>query len=148
MVQLLPVKIRTLALVLVIAWLAAGLTLQLRPSAVCIVGAGTDLACARGFETREHDGRRPFRWSNGYAEVHLPGAGLAAPGVATIVLRSGRPAGALPVPVQLGLNGRQLVAFAAPPEERRLRLLLPSAGLGGRSCPVTVCQRDLAARCA
>ena len=119
-------KLRLLILSLFLpALLAAWLTIGLAPPPACDIGANSDLACARGFETRERAGDTTFRWSDGYAEVHLAGLGYGAPAAVTLTLRSGRPAGSAPIPARLGLNGQALLEMNVPPETRRYRLLLP-----------------------
>ncbi len=107
------------------ALLAAWLTIGLAPPPACDIGANSDLACARGFETRERADDTTFRWSDGYAEVHLAGLGYGAPAAVTLTLRSGRPAGSAPIPARFGLNGQTLLETNVPPETRRYRLLLP-----------------------
>lgn len=114
-----------------LAFIAATLTLRVAPPPACDIGANSDLACARGMETRERDGQTSFRWSDGYAEIHLAATGYGAPTAVELRLRSGRPAGTAPVPARFGLNGHLLAEVAVPAENRRYTLLLPSRPLVG-----------------
>jgi hypothetical protein len=100
--------------------------LWLSPPPACAIGTGRDLACARGFETRERGYGAPFRWSDDGAEVHLAGAGYGRPLVVEIIARSGRPAGTEPVAAQFGVNGQPVVDTTVPFFNRRYALLLPA----------------------
>jgi hypothetical protein len=110
---------------LLLAILASFLTTWLAPPAACNLGLANDLACARGFEARERSGSTTFRWSDGYAELHMAGVGSGRPLLATLTLRSGRPAGSAPVVARFGLNGHPLADIAVSPADRHYRLLLP-----------------------
>lgn len=116
---------------LILSVLAAGLTLWLAPPPVCDVGANSDVACARGFETRERTAGTNFRWSDGYAAVHLAGLGYGPPVAVTLTLQSGRPGGSAPIPARVGLNGQPLLELAVPPETRRYTVLLPTEPMVG-----------------
>ncbi|NJN67874.1 MAG: DUF2029 domain-containing protein [Chloroflexaceae bacterium] len=97
-----------------------------QPPGRCDIGTGSDLACARGFETREQGYGTSFRWSDAYAEVHLASAGYGRPLVVELTARSGRPAGTKPVAAWFGVNGQPLVAPDVPFFNRRYALLLPA----------------------
>lgn len=126
---------RRLLLLLFALWagLAAAVATNVAGPPRCDVGAEEDLACARGFETREYDGYRSFRWTDEQATVTLAAAGYGPPGVVELVLAAPRPPGVAPPAVALQLAGRS-VGFAAPLAARRYRLLLPSTfPLGDRA---------------
>ncbi len=130
-VDLLP-----LALLLCSACLAAFLALNLAGPPRCDVGAEEDIGCARGFETRERDGRS-FRWTDAAAQVRLHAAGYSAPLLVRIELAALRPAEAPPPRVDLAL-GRAQASFAAAPQPRHYLLLLEPAFPAGDIATLTV----------
>lgn len=109
-----------------LAVLVALVTHWLAPVPACDIGSGTDLICARGFETRETAYGSSFRWSNASAEIHLASVGYGRPLLVDVQLRSGRPAGAAPVPAAIGVNGRLLTHLAVPVYDRQYKILLPA----------------------
>ncbi len=117
--------------VVLLALLFATLSLHLAPLSLCDIGTGYDLACARGFETREQANGSTFRWSDNYAEIHMPHLGYGASHIVVLNLRSGRPAGSPPVQALFGLYGRPLLQTAIPFLDRRYALLLPARPLVG-----------------
>ncbi len=126
----------TLALLAAAALLAAWAAQQHAPAPRCVLGAEDDLGCARGFEERERDGARPFRWTDGHAQIVLAGAGYAGPRVVELTLAAPRPPGAPPARLALAAGGAPAL-LAGAPEPRRYRLLA-TGPLGGDSVRVTV----------
>lgn len=117
--------------VVLLALVCATLSLHLAPLSLCDIGTGYDLACARGFETREQANGYTFRWSDDYAEIHMPHFGYGTAHIVVLNLRSGRPAGSPPVQALFGLNGRPLLQTNIPFLDRRYALLLPARPLVG-----------------
>ncbi|GAB4202893.1 MAG: hypothetical protein OHK0022_26480 [Roseiflexaceae bacterium] len=111
-----------LALLVVVALLAAWAVQQQVSAPRCTLGAEDDLGCARGFEERERDGGRPFRWTDGDAQIVLAGAGYAGPRIVELTLAAPRPPDAPPALLALSAGGPPAV-LAAAPEPRRYRLL-------------------------
>jgi len=83
---------RYLAIILGIAWLMTFVAARTAGPPVCDVGAGDDIGCARGFETRERDSHGSFRWTDGQAAVVLAASGYGAPLVAEMSMAAPRPA--------------------------------------------------------
>ncbi len=119
------ITMKSLGIITLVAMLCAVLTIQIAPLSACNIGMKSDLACARGFETREQASGTTFRWTDGYAEVRLSSSGYGTPLIFDIGMRSGRPAGTLPIPAHLGLNGHLLTDLHIPAEPRRFLLLVP-----------------------
>jgi hypothetical protein len=107
-----------------VALLAATLALNFAPSPRCDVGAEEDIGCARGFETRERDGRS-FRWTDGAAAIQLAGAGYGAPLIAEVTLAAPRPPD-LSLPRLTLTADDTRVTLSAPPLSRRYQMLLPA----------------------
>jgi hypothetical protein len=114
-----------LALALLAAWAAQ----RYAPPPRCVLGAEDDIGCARGFEERERDGARGFRWSNAQALIVLRGAGYGDAPVVELALAAPRPPDAPPTRVRLAAGGLPGEALAGP-APRRYRLLArgPLAG--------------------
>jgi hypothetical protein len=110
-------------LLLLAAWCAAAIATNRAGPVRCDVGAEEDIGCARGFETRERDGRS-FRWTDGEAAVRLHAAGYGAPLLAEITLAAPRPPDVAAPRVTLNLGGAQ-ATFAPAPQPRTYRLLAP-----------------------
>ncbi|HEU4328867.1 MAG TPA: hypothetical protein VFS21_37365, partial [Roseiflexaceae bacterium] len=126
----------TLALLVVVALLLGWVAQQLAPAPRCVLGAEDDLGCARGFEERERDGARPFRWTDGDAQIVLTGTGYAGPRVVELTLAAPRPPGAPPAQLALSAGGAPTLLEGAP-EPRRYRLLV-AGPLAGDSIRVVV----------
>src|SRR5687767_6076752 len=118
------------------AWPAAWLATQAAGPPRCVVGAEDDLGCARGFETRERDGARPFRWTDEQASIVLTGMGYGPAGAVELTLAAPRPPGDAPAIVLS--TGGQAVGFIAGAAPRRYRLLLPGGFLAGDRAEITV----------
>jgi hypothetical protein len=123
---------------LALAMVASLLMQALSPPWACNLGSGEDLACARGFETRERAADSSFRWSDSYAEIVVSGLGYGAPSVVTLTLQSGRPAGTAPVAARFGLHGRTLADVDVSFVKRHYALLLPSRPLTGDQSRVQI----------
>ncbi len=121
-----------------LAMVAAFLMQALSPPWVCTIGSGSDLACARGFETRERAADTSFRWSDSYAEIVVSGTGYGAPSVMTLTLQSGRPAGSATVPARFGLNGQPLTEVSVPFVRRHYAMLLPARPFTGDRARVQI----------
>jgi hypothetical protein len=109
------------------AYVAAVLAVTLGAPPRCDIGAETDIGCARGFETRERDGARSFRWTNGAALVRLHAAGYGTPLLLKVALAAPRTPGASPVAAQLSAGRLQARLLAGAP--RHYHLLVPAAPL-------------------
>jgi hypothetical protein len=93
------------------------------------VGAEEDIGCARGFETRERDQARSFRWADGAALVRLHAPGYGAPLLLEIALAAPRTPGAPPTATTLNAGSLQVEFDVAAP--RRYRMLVPPSPLAG-----------------
>jgi len=102
--------------------IAAGAAI-LAPLPICVIGAGDDIGCARGFQTREGD-QRPFRWSDDHADVLLTGVGWGGPQAISITLAAPRPQDVAQPRVTLSVAGLA-VTLSAPAAPRRYTLLVP-----------------------
>jgi hypothetical protein len=108
--------------VVVVAFLATWLATLLAPPPGCAVGTGADLGCARGFQTRETDGRRSFRWTDERAWVALSGLGWSGPSTLSLALAAPRPQGVRQPLVSLRAGSLQ-ASFTAPAAPRRYHIL-------------------------
>lgn len=103
----------------------------------CDVGAGEDVGCARGFETRERDGYGSFRWTDGNAHVMLVASGYGAPGIVEIVMAAPRPPETPSPSVTLAVATTS-VAITPSDAPRRYLLLLRPDRLSGDAFPITI----------
>lgn len=104
---------------------------------VCDVGAGEDVGCARGFETRERDRYGSFRWTDGDASVVLSAVGYGAPRIVEMVLAAPRPPGMPPPLTTLSVDATSITtAPSAVP--RRYRLLYAPRFLSGETIRVAI----------
>jgi hypothetical protein len=104
---------------------------------MCDVGAGEDVGCARGFETRERDGYGSFRWTDGDARVTLIASGYGAPGIVEIVMAAPRPPETPSPSVTLSVAATS-VAVTPSDAPRRYLLLLRPDPLAGEAFHITI----------
>jgi hypothetical protein len=104
---------------------------------MCDVGAGEDVGCARGFETRERDGYGSFRWTDGDARVTLIASGYGAPGIVEIVMAAPRPPETPSPSVTLSVAATS-VAVTPSDAPRRYLLLLRPDPLSGDAFHITI----------
>jgi hypothetical protein len=104
---------------------------------MCDVGAGEDVGCARGFETRERDGYGSFRWTDGDARVTLIASGYGAPGIVEIVMAAPRPP-EMPSPSVTLSVATTSVAVTPSDAPRRYLLLLRPDPLAGDAFHITI----------
>src|SRR4029453_8939569 len=81
------------------------------------VGTPSDEAYVRNFHARLDDGGTPYRWSDVYGYVTLPGLGGARPFTATLMLDTAREA-----PVHIFANGEQMLSETFEPGWRTVML--------------------------
>ncbi len=123
-------------IVLTALLIAAGATALALPP-VCDVGAGEDVGCARGFETRERDGYGSFRWTDGNSGVVLSAAGYGAPHLVEIVMAAPRPPDVSPPSTTLSVAATSItITPAATP--RRYRLLHPPDFPAGETIRIAI----------
>jgi hypothetical protein len=103
----------------------------------CTIGAGDDLGCARGFQTRESDGRRTFRWTDDSSWIALSGAGWGGPRALVVTLAAPRPNGS-PSPLTTLSAGGQSVTVSPSAQARRYALLLPPALPGSDTLSLSI----------
>jgi len=104
---------------------------------MCDVGAGEDVGCARGFETRERDGYGSFRWTDGDARVTLIASGYGAPGIVEIVMAAPRPPETPSPSITLSVATTS-VAVTPSDAPRRYLLLLRPDPLAGEAFHITI----------
>ncbi|GAB4128471.1 MAG: hypothetical protein Fur005_47970 [Roseiflexaceae bacterium] len=104
-------------LIAIVAWWQA-------PLPTCTIGSGVDVGCARGFQTRERDGQRTFRWSDDHAWIDLAGAGWGGPHVLQLTLAAPRSEG-VSQPEALLTSHLFATTTSIPAQSRRYFLLLP-----------------------
>jgi hypothetical protein len=104
---------------------------------MCDVGAGEDVGCARGFETRERDGYGSFRWTDGDARVTLIASGYGAPGIVEIVMAAPRPPETLSPSVTLAVATTSVTGTPSDTPRRYLLLLRPDP-LSGDAFHITI----------
>jgi hypothetical protein len=115
---------------------AMGATVVAAPP-LCDIGAGEDVGCARGFETREGDGYGSFRWTDGHAGVTLAAAGYGGPYIVDVVMASPRPPYA-PSPSVTLLIADVSVEVAPADATRRYRFLHPPGFPSGDAIRLTI----------
>ncbi|MCS6842523.1 MAG: DUF2029 domain-containing protein [Roseiflexus sp.] len=115
--------IRLMVITLTALLTATGATAVAAPL-VCDVGAGEDVGCARGFETRERDGYGSFRWTDGDAGIVFAAAGYGGPYIIDVVMAVPRPPDAPSPSATLSIAAAS-VAIAPLDAPRRYRLLAP-----------------------
>ena len=93
-------------------------------------GTARDERYLEGFYNPEHNNAGAFRWTSERADVRLPAMWPAQPARLVITLSAPHPAGQVPVPVTLSVNGRTLDSLAIGPVPRTLDYTLDAANLG------------------
>ncbi|MFQ3632594.1 glycosyltransferase 87 family protein [Roseiflexus sp.] len=126
-----------LAGIVLTALLIAGGATALALPPVCDVGAGEDVGCARGFETRERDGYGSFRWTDGDAGVVLSAAGYGAPHLVEIVMAAPRPPDVSPPSTTLSVAATSIM-ITPPAAPRRYRLLHPPDFPAGETIRIAI----------
>jgi hypothetical protein len=119
------------------ALLTATVATAIAPPPMCDVGAGEDVGCARGFETRERDGYGSFRWTDGDARVTLIASGYGAPGIVEIVMAAPRPPETLSPSVTLAVATTSVTGTPSDTPRRYLLLLRPDL-LSGDAFHITI----------
>lgn len=128
---------RYLAIIFGAAWLAAFVAARAAGPPVCDVGAGDDIGCARGFETRERDNRGSFRWTDGQAAVVLAASGYGAPLVAEMLLAAPRPAD-VPPPHTRVIAGSTAFALTPASAPRWYRFLVSPGFPAGDALTISI----------
>jgi hypothetical protein len=119
------------------ALLAATVATAAANPPVCDVGAGEDVGCARGFETRERDGYGSFRWTDGHASIALAAAGYGGPHIVEVVMAAPRPPETPSPSVTLSVATTS-VAVTPSDAPRRYLLLLRPDPLSGEAFHITI----------
>ncbi len=104
---------------------------------LCDVGAGEDVGCARGFETRERDGYGSFRWTDGHAGMVLAAAGYGGPHIIEVVMAAPRPPDA-PRPSTLFSTSAASIIVPLSDAPRRYRLMHPPGFPAGDAMRITI----------
>ncbi len=104
---------------------------------MCDVGAGEDVGCARGFETRERDGYGSFRWTDGDARVTLIASGYGSPGIVEIVMAAPRPPETQSPSITLSVATTSVAVTPSDAPRRYLLLLRPDL-LSGDAFHITI----------
>lgn len=87
------------------------LAYQLRAPLTLDMTADAEDVLLHGFYPPEQTFDVTFRWTNGDAQIDLPGAGSGVPLKLTLVLHEFRPSPLSPQPVHVALNGREVISF-------------------------------------
>jgi len=119
------------------ALLTAAVATSIAPPPTCDVGAGEDVGCARGFETRERDGYGSFRWTDGDARVTLIASGYGVPVVVEIVMAAPRPPETPSPSVTLAVATTSVTGTLSDAPRRYLLLLRPDL-LSGDAFHITI----------
>jgi len=106
------IRNRTAIGLFLITLIALALAYQTRAPIVLEMGAtDQDIFLARGFYRAEEAFGVTYRWTDGDAQIHLPGLGSGVPLYLRISLHEFRPSPLSPGPVTILLNGRGAARF-------------------------------------
>lgn len=118
---------------LVAAAVALAVAYQTRAPIILEIGsASEDVYLASGFYPPENAFGVSYRWTNGNAQIHLPGLGSGVPFHLQMSLHEFRPPPLAPSPVSISLNGHKPERFTPGMDLAAYNLDLPAAAMDWR----------------